>query len=254
MRVASRLAVLPRLLVLCLSLLGAQALAQYAPAPDGYVLLDTGTSSRYLVAGGAKFYIPPAQWSVYSNADLVALPSATINAITEMPREGTLLRQNGYAAVYVVVGQMFWYVQSLAELDYWDNWETINNIPNYSWEDRFQNYSYSVLVRERSTSQVYLWNAGGRYPITNPSDLAFFGGEASVKTVPLGALTLFPNVQWCGVTLRERSSTTVYMLGLDSTAPSALKKSVTTGIANSIVPDGSLASFPLRPGGLYCIQ
>lgn len=255
-RVVSLLAVLPRLLALCLSLLGAQALAEYTQAPDGSVLLDIDTSDRYLVAGGAKFYIPPAQWSVYSNANLVPLPWATIHAITKLPRDGTLIRQNGYAAVYVVMGQRFWYVQSPAELEYWGHWGTINNIPNTPWEDRFTNYNYSVLVRERSTSQVYLWNAGARYPITNPSDLVFFGGEARVKTVPLGALTLFPNVPWCGVRLRERTSLITYMLGRNySTTPPSLAKSVTTGFENSVVPDGSLASFPLgAQGSLFCLQ
>ncbi|MCP3143844.1 hypothetical protein [Pyxidicoccus xibeiensis] len=251
MRVVSRLAVLPQLLALCLCLLGAQALAGYAPAPDGYVLISLETQDRHLVAGGAKFFIPSAQWGLYSSHPTMTLPKATVDAVTRLPWDGTLLRQHGYAAVYVAMGGMFWYIQSPAELAYWGNWDTINNIPNHSWQDPFQDYNNKALVRERSTNEVYLWIAGAKFLITNPSDLVFYGGESSVKSVPLGALANITNAPWCGAVLQERSDSTAYLFGYRNTP--TIARTAKPWTPHGFVPDGALAPFPVISGVYDCI-
>ncbi|MBN8472417.1 hypothetical protein JYJ95_38435 [Corallococcus exiguus] len=244
---------LPRWLAVCLGLFSAQALAGYASVPDGYVLLSTDNLSRYLVAGGARFYIPPAQHGLYSGATTVALPQATIDSYTQIPQEGTLIRQKGTSEIYVVVGQAYWWIPSPTELAYWDDWRMVNDIPNSDWRGPFINYSYKVLVQERSTSQVYLWVAGAKYPITNASDLDYFGGGSSVKFVPLGTLASTTHEPWCDANLRERSSSTVYNLGYINSSSTSMRKSVTSAPADSDVPDGALASVPLFSYGLSCI-
>ncbi|RKH01621.1 hypothetical protein D7V97_28860 [Corallococcus sp. CA053C] len=253
MRAVSFLAILPRWLALCLGLFGAQALAGYASVPDGYVLLSTNNSNRYVVAGGARFYIPPAQHSLYSGATTVALPQATIDSYTQIPQEGTLIRQKGTAEIYVVVGQAYWWIPSPTELDFWDDWRMVNDIPNSDWRGPFINPSYNVLVQERSTSQIYLWVAGAKYPVTTSADLDYFGGLSSVKVVPLGTLASTTYNPWCGTNLRERSSSTVYTMGYINSSSTTMRKSVTAAPANSAVPDGALASIPLYSAGLACI-
>ncbi|WP_338267403.1 hypothetical protein [Corallococcus caeni] len=253
MRAALLLVILPRWFAVCLGLFGAQALAGYTSVPDGYVLLGIETSNRYLVAGGARFYIPPAQHSLYSGATLVALPQATIDSYTQIPQEGTLIRQKGTAAIYVVVGQAYWWIPSPTELDYWDDWRMVNDIPNSDWRAPFFNYSYNVLVQERSTSQIYLWVAGAKYPVTTSADLDYFGGLSNVKVVPLGTLASTTYEPWCGANLRERSSSTVYSLGWVNSSSTYMRKSITASPAHSAVPDGALSSIPLFSGELACI-
>ncbi|MBN8232719.1 hypothetical protein JYK02_34895 [Corallococcus macrosporus] len=241
---------------MCLVFFGAQAFAQYTSVPDGYVLLGIGTSNRYLVAGGARFYIPPAQHSLYSGATTVALSQATIDAITQVPQDGTLIRQKGTAEIYVVVGQAYWWIPSPTELAYWDDWRMVNDIPNSDWRSHFLNATYNhVLVQERSTSQVYLWVAGAKYPVNTPADLDYFGGWSSVKVIPLGTLASTTYEPWCGTNLRERSSSTVYNLGYVNSSSTTMRRSVTANPANSVVPDGALTPVPVFnvSGGLSCI-
>ncbi|RKG80739.1 hypothetical protein D7W79_07230 [Corallococcus exercitus] len=255
MRAALLLAVLPRWFAVCLGLFGAQAFAGYTSVPDGYVLLGIETSNRYLVAGGARFYIPPAQHSLYSGATLVAQPQATIDAVTQIPMDGTLIRQKGTAEIYVVVGQAYWWIPSPTELDYWDDWRMVNDIPNSDWRSPFINYSYNVLVQERSTSQIYLWVAGAKYPVTTTADLNYFGGLSSVRVIPLGTLASTTHEPWCGANLRERSSSTVYNLGYVNRSHPSMSRSVTSSPAHSVVPDGALAPVPVFnvSGELSCI-
>ncbi|QDF00441.1 hypothetical protein BHS05_33935 [Myxococcus xanthus] len=252
MRVIASLAALPRLLALTLCLFGAQALASYASVPDGTVLLSSDNTNRYLVAGGARFFIPSTQWSLYSGANLVVMSQSAIDAITQIPQDGTLLREHGYAAIYVVVGGTIWWIPSPTELDHWDDWKTINNVPR-QWETAFQDYSVQVLVRERTGTQVYVWIAGAKFAITNASDLAYYGGEPNVKTVPLGTLASYTSEPFCGVSLRERSSSTVYYLGYHAYAPTTLRKYAALWAADGVVPDGALASFPVTTGEPACI-
>ncbi|MHA7629364.1 hypothetical protein [Corallococcus sp. M7] len=253
MRAISFLAILPRWLAVCLGLFGAQAFAGYAPVPDGYVLLSSDTSSRYLVAGGARFYIPPAQHALYSGANLVSLSQATIDSYTQIPQDGTLIRQKGTSEIYVVVGQAYWWIPSPTELAYWDDWRMVNDIPNSDWRGPFINFSHKVLVQERSTSQVYLWVAGAKYPITTTADLDYFGGWSNVKVIPLGTLASTTHEPWCGANLRERASSTVYNLGYINSSSTTMRKSVTASPADSEVPAGALTSVPLFSAGLSCI-
>lgn len=254
MRATSFLAAFPRWLMLSLSLLGTQAFAQYAPQPDGSILLASGTANRYLVAGGARFFIPPAQHSLFTGL-IFALPQATIDSYTQIPREGTLFRQYNQSQVYVVAGQMYWFIPTAAELDYWDDWKTVNVIPNTNWSDPFYNHimATQVMVIERSTSQVYLWAGGAKYPLTAPADLAYYGGWANVKTVPLGTLANTTSQPACGAHLREQSSSTMYIMGYINSSIPTMWKAVTTSTIGAIVPDGVLSSFPTSPGGIECI-
>ncbi|WP_434347046.1 hypothetical protein ACN6A1_01390 [Myxococcus virescens] len=254
MRIASFLSIFPQWLILSLSLLGTQAFAQYVPGPDGVILLGIGTANRYLVAGGARFFIPPAQHSLFPGT-LVALDQSTIDSYTQIPRDGTLFRQYGTSATYVMAGQMHWLIPSLEELDHWDDWKTIHVIPNSNWGDPiyFFNYSNTILVRERSTSQIYLWIAGAKFPLTDPADIAYYGGSTNVKTIPLGSMAGMTSEPWCGTVLRERSSTTAYALGYHlGDNPLIMRKAVTTAPAGGVVPDGVLSSYPPIPG-VACI-
>ncbi|MCP3104880.1 hypothetical protein LZ198_39040 [Myxococcus sp. K15C18031901] len=244
----SFITVITRWFALCLSLVGVQALAGHAPVSDGVVLLGTGTSNRYIVVGGSPFYIPPAQWSVYSSATLVSTPQATIDSYEKVPRDGTLMRQyNIPGTVYVVVDRWFWRIPTTTELDYWDGplgFTPIQDLPNSGWAANFHDYAYKALVQERTGGTTYLWIAGAKYPVTNPSDLAYYGGSGAVKYVPVGTLADYTHVPWCGAVFRERSSSTTYLIGLDLTNPSSpMYKSATSIPEHGAVPDGSLSPF-----------
>ncbi|MCE9667419.1 hypothetical protein LY474_06285 [Myxococcus stipitatus] len=244
--------ILARWLALCLGIVGTQAFAEYAPL-DGVVLFGQETSNRYIVAGGTPFYIPPSQWSVYSSAITIVTPQATINSYERVPREGTLFRQYNFPnTIYVVVGKRYWLIPTTTELGYWNNlgFKPIFDLPSSAWSEHFLDYSYKVLVAERSTSQVYLWISGAKYPITNTSDLDYFGGSASVREVPLGSLAAFTHQPECGTRLRERSSSTVYDMSYHLPDPnSPMYKSPSTLAEHGTVPDGSLAPFPNFVGG-----
>ncbi|QQR46441.1 hypothetical protein JKA73_10355 [Myxococcus xanthus] len=252
MRVLSSLAAIPRVLAMMFCLFGAQALASYATVLDGTVLLSADNTSRYLVAGGARFFIPSTQWSLYSSANLVVMSQSSIDAITQIPRDGTLAREKGQIAIYVFVGGMPWWIPNPTELDFWDDWKTINEIPSY-WEAPFQDYSIQqVLLRERTGTQIYIWTTGLKIPITNASDLAYYGGESNVKTVPLGTLANHSDSEpYCGAILRERSSSTSYYLGYSA---GLMRRYATTSAPHAVVPDGALSSFPVTTSGPYCIQ
>ncbi|WP_371823530.1 hypothetical protein [Myxococcus sp. CA056] len=256
MRVTSSFSIITRWLILGLSLFGAKAFAGYVSAPDGYILLGIETSNRYYVAGGARFFIPPAQHSLYSGRSTVALPQATIDSYTQVPMDGTLFRQIGTTPIYVVVGQRPWWIPNPTELDVWDDWKEVHNIPNSNWSDPFIDYTYamSLLVQERTTSQIYLWVAGAKYLLTDPADIAYFGGYSSVKTVPLGTMASVPNEPWCGAVLRERSNSTVYAVGFINSSTPGLRKHATTHPTHGVVPDGALSAFPtMSVSSLSCI-
>ncbi|WP_426747631.1 hypothetical protein VZQ01_09610 [Myxococcus faecalis] len=255
MRVTTSFSTITRWLILGLSLFGAKSFAGYVSAPDGYILLGIETSNRYYVAGGARFFIPPAQHSLYSGRSTVALPQATIDSYTQVPMDGTLFRQIGTTPIYVVVGQRPWWIPNPTELDVWDDWKEVHNIPNSNWNDPFIDYTYamSLLVQERTTSQIYLWVAGAKYLLTDPADIAYFGGYGSVKTVPLGTLASVPNEPFCGAVLRERSSSTLYAVGYINSSTPGLRKHATTHPTHGVVPDGALSAFPTMSSGLSCI-
>lgn len=252
MRVVSLLAFLPRWLALGLSLFGVQALAGYAPYADGYVLLASDTTNRYVVAGGARFFIPPAEWSNYSGAPTASQTQATINSYEVFPQDGTLILELSESAIYVVVGARAWWVPNPTELGFWDDTTSVNVVPNGS-RDVFLNPTYSALIQDRTSSNVYLFVAGAVFPVTTPADLAYFGGSSAVKVVPLGTVGQYTTEVYCGTLLRERSSSTVYSMGYHSSS-SPMVKGVATGVtADGVVPDGALSSFSLYPGIPSCI-
>nr|WP_255203388.1 hypothetical protein [Myxococcus sp. AM011] len=235
-----------------MSLFGVQALAGYAPYADGYVIHATDTTNRYVVAGGARFFIPPAEWSNYAFAPTASQPQATINSYEVFPQDGTLLLELSESAIYVVVGARAWWVPNPTELGFWDDTTSVNVVPNGS-RDVFNNPTYSALIKDRTSSDVYLFVAGAKFPVTDPADLAYFGGAGAVKVVPLGTAGQYTNEVYCGTLLRERSSSTVYYMGYhSSTTP--MVKGVATGVtADGVVPDGALSSFSLYPGIPSCI-
>ncbi|WP_426747639.1 hypothetical protein VZQ01_09670 [Myxococcus faecalis] len=69
------------------------------------------------------------------------------------------------------MGQRPWWIPNPTELDFWDDWKEVHNIPNSNWSDPFIDYTYamSLLVQERTTSQIYLWVAGAKHLLTDPA-------------------------------------------------------------------------------------
>ncbi|WP_237080808.1 hypothetical protein [Myxococcus xanthus] len=150
---------------------------------------------------------------------------------------------------------MYWFIPTAEELAYWGDWTTIQVIPNTNWEDPFYDHimATQVMVIERSTSQVYLWAGGAKYPLTAPADLAYYGSWANVKTVPLGTLANTTSQPACGAHLREQSSSTMYRIGYVGSGTSYMWKAVITSTVGAVVPDGILSSFPTSPAGVSCI-
>jgi hypothetical protein len=105
------------------------------------------------------------------------------------------------------------------------------------------------LLRELGRRPVFV-SAGGALFAADAAAIAFFGGAATVRDVPLGSLAGFPRGPQQGQLLRELGSTTVWLIDsgrkCEMTAHANFARHGGHGAVRP-VPDGALAALPLGP-------
>ncbi|OJH33660.1 hypothetical protein BON30_47325 [Cystobacter ferrugineus] len=255
MRQATTLHMFSRWVLLWASLFGASAFADYSPYRDLSVLTSAEYGSKYFIVGGARFLIPSNEYWFYSLLpSRYTVPQSVIDSITTVPRDNTVLKSLNSAPVYVVIGGRKWHITSPEELSYWGGDSAVRPVPTGSLQ-LYESDNY-LLVRERTGSQIYVMVMGTRFMVNTQAELNSYGGEAMVKTVPLGSLYDVYMGPQCGQVLREFSSSTVYELGPDYFTLIVSKKPRTTSHPpEGIVPDGALADIPTTAAPLrYCID
>ncbi|HEX8436904.1 MAG TPA: hypothetical protein VF697_17470, partial [Archangium sp.] len=91
----------------------------YAPYLDGTLLTDSAdSSSRYLIVGGAKFRVSSSERPYFFTFLRYIVPRSTLDSITNIPRDGTVVRERATAPVFVIIGNRKWLVPSLEELQH----------------------------------------------------------------------------------------------------------------------------------------
>ncbi|ATB33252.1 RICIN domain-containing protein [Melittangium boletus] len=216
--------------------------------PDNTVVASSTDKSRWLIVGGARFYIHPEQWANFA-APSISLTAAAINDITPIPRDGTVLGQSGRPEVFTVVGGMFFHVPDPTELQYF-NPTQVRALP--ANKQHFPSYGGSgegKLVKERTGTQTYLLQGNAKFPVS-ASELPSFTGP--VQLVPNTSLAKISNTPDCGVLLRERATTDNFLY----TGNGKYKLTQTEldelggNLAVKVVPQGTLAAFPNVSTGL----
>ncbi len=217
----------------------------YAPYFDGTILTDSAdSSSRYLIVGGAKFRLSASERPYFFTLVRYIVPRSTLDAITNIPREGTVLRERATAPVYVIIGNRKWYVPSVEELQHFGGESAIRTVPqgtlNNWWFDVMRD---GLLVRERPDAEVYVIAGNARFWVRTEADLAYYGGWANVKTVPDGSMDNVSLWPACGTFLRERSSGLIYAIS-DAGGKYLIQNPGSHEWANHlVVPDGALSRF-----------
>lgn len=242
------------LLLVCL--FGTRSFAGYSPYPDTSILTSIETGAKYFIAGGAKFQIQPSEYTAYTfNFLRYTVSQSVIDSITDIPYENTLLRERTGSAVYLVMGGRKWHVPTPEELEHWGGASAVDLVPTGSLSySKFEFAIGNLLVRERTGGQVYVMIQGSRFAVNTPAELNYYGGEGSVRPVPVGSLYDAYLGPQCGQVLAEFSGTTVYELGWASNPANGLRKKAVSVTSWGVVPDGALASIPVASVVTACIH
>ncbi len=244
-RITSSLLVAFAMAVALLSAGSAQA-QSYSPYPDGSILIDSVSGSHYLIAGGAKFWIPSSEQPYFNSTYFTFfVPTSTLDGITNSPQDGTTVRERDTAPVYMILGHQKWHVPSEAELQYFGGWNSVRTIPQGSLND-FYLFSVPVnglMVRERTKEDVYVTFGGAKFWLPTESDVLYYGGWENVHIVPDGSTSALRTNPGCATRLRERSSGLIYLMSIGGKY--LIQNPDSFDWANHfVVPDGSLNAFP----------
>jgi hypothetical protein len=224
---------------------GEPARAQtYSPTPDGSILIDSTYGSRYIIAGGAKFWIPSSESTYFSNPFFTYYVStSTLDGITNYPRNGTTVKERNIDSIYVIIGNRAWGIPSMDELQYFGGSSSVHTIPqgsmNYTGFNIAQN---GLMVRERTQQAVYVIFGNAKFWVPTESDVQYYGGWENVNVVPDTSTSSVSNTPFCGTRLRERSSGQIYRISIGGKY--LIQNPDSYDWANHfVVPDGSLNAF-----------
>ncbi|NMO17018.1 hypothetical protein HPC49_14445 [Pyxidicoccus fallax] len=185
---------------------------------DGTILRETGKPAIYVIAGGARFWVPtPASWGTYrdalglSDASIRQVPAGSLQGISASPADGTVVRELGKPALWVYQGGgRFW----VASLEAWGTYKAvtgatdaiIRNIPpgSLSWtlvdvngqdEGRVREDlpRDGTVVRELGRTGIWVYRGGGRFWVPTPASWDSYKAatgttDASIRNIPLGSL------------------------------------------------------------------
>jgi hypothetical protein len=165
------------------------------------------------------------------------------------PPDGTLMREQSHPEIYVFYGAAKFWIPSPAEfnaLGY--NWANVQVVP----DGTLQNYPTipldGTLLRELSSTPVYVIYGGAKFWIPSPSQFNALGYNwANVHVVPDGALAAIPPIPVDGTQLRELSSAPVYQIEGGMKVWISNPNQVFWNTLR-LVPDGSLAYIPTGLG------
>lgn len=185
---------------------------------EGTLLRETGSPAIYVIAGGARFWVPdPNAWGTYrdalglSDASIRQVPAGALRNIPASPVDGAVVREVGKVGLWVYQGGgRFW----VPGLEAWGAYKAatgttdanIRPIPtgSPSWVLVDVNGQQEALVREdlprdgtvvRELGRVALWvyQGGGRFWVPNPAAWEAYKSatgttDANIRPLPIGSL------------------------------------------------------------------
>jgi hypothetical protein len=104
--------------------------------PDGSVLKETSDPKIYVMYGNAKFWIPdpqtlfrlfPTGWNVVQ-----VVPDGTLNPIDGMPKDGTILREEHNAYVWLIEASTKRHITTPSVLTRLGGWHMVRVVPDFS--------------------------------------------------------------------------------------------------------------------------
>jgi hypothetical protein len=103
------------------------------PPPDGALLRDPATSDVFVIYGGAKFFVPPAQFGPlgFSASNVRLDNDAALDTLPTLPRNNTLLRELSKPEVFVVrVGRKRWIPTAEIFVMLGFAWSRVHTVPD----------------------------------------------------------------------------------------------------------------------------
>lgn len=235
---------------------------QWSPCPwDGCILKEQSSATMYVLYSGAKFPIPSPEALAAmgrSAGDYWIVGDGMMSMVADIPWDGTLLREAGSEAVFVVYAGAKFPVPSLDALYALGlAAQPVHTIPPGGLSVVPAVPREGAHFQEMSGRQWQI-AAGAKFALPSPAVIEVLTAsgalEGGIYVVPDGALDGIPSSPRDRAHIRELSSSTEYQIALG--AKSALadaverNKLVHSGHLEwrlSIVPDGALAGVPSTP-------
>jgi len=130
--------------------------------PDQSLVKEVGADIIYVILGGAKFKVQNFETmaSYGASRDVQRIPAGTLNAIPDMPRNGSLLMElHGDPKVYFVKDGLLYHVYSPEVLENYGSWDAVFFTPTGS----LKNFS-------KATQQVTAENVNTTFNIKQEFD------------------------------------------------------------------------------------
>jgi hypothetical protein len=165
-----------------------------APNPrvfaDGTLLKEESKDEVYLIVGGAKVHVPnPEQFSAMGleSSAIRMVPDRTMSTVPDVPVDGTLLRELGQEAVFIVVGGAKMHVPNPEQFSAMSlDAGLIRTMPNLRMGQVPDVPAEGTLIREFSSARVYEIRDGKKVAVTPPQG-------AVVQVAPDGGLNNTPS-------------------------------------------------------------
>src|SRR6185436_20153485 len=106
--------------------------------PDQSLVKEVGGDIIYVILGGAKFKVLDFETmaSYGASRDVQRIPAGTLNAIPDLPRNGSILREfNGDPKVYLVKDGLLYHIYSPDVLESYGSWDAVYFTPNGSLKE-----------------------------------------------------------------------------------------------------------------------
>ncbi|MGN9840852.1 hypothetical protein ACTMTI_22285 [Nonomuraea sp. H19] len=175
-------------------------LEEYDAAPlDGTHLRRASDGAIFLIAGGAKYHLSPAQWEALGKPASTNVPGGFIDSLSASPRPGTHLRNIADGAIHVIVGGAKYHL-SPAEYEALGS-PTFSNVPPEwlaSFGTRPADGSY---LRSPVDGAIYVTVGGAKYHLS-PAEYEALGSPA-FATVPTAWIDTYGSMPADGSYLRD---------------------------------------------------
>ncbi len=188
------------------------ALKGIAEAPSDGTLLREESGAIYVVFGGAKFAVPdvPTLTRLYDAATVHQVWDGATDQLTDIPRDGSLLREES-GAVYIICGGAKLHVPDPDTL-----WRLYRRMPvHVVWDGALNGLGEvprdGTLAREESGA-IYIIAGGAKFQIPDLDTLNRLYGGLPVNQVWDGALAGVPDVPREGSMLREEDGSIYFIL------------------------------------------
>jgi len=125
---------------------------------DGSMVKEVGTHTIYVILGDAKFKVKDfkTQSAYGAVRDIQRIPAGTLASIPDMPRTGSLVRENTIdPKVYLVKNNKLYQIQSPEVLDNYGSWDAVFFVPDSSLKDFPKS---DTLVTQQNMNTIFNLN------------------------------------------------------------------------------------------------